>query len=168
MDNYVDKIKSAREKVEAEETEYGSPEEQVKAIVLAWLSCDRYAADKVLAGVKTIKGAYKAMENTARNMPRNAGNYGVYMNPEQSTRAIMVYYGVADAEAQKQLEHGLMHDILKTMNRAEEEKYKPYEPGGTVADTTPKMEAKANPATDIPSGNSFAAGLAELSLEDML
>lgn len=168
MDNYVDKIKSAREKVEAEETEYGSPEKQVKDIVLVWLSCDRYAADKVLTEGKTIKGAYKAMEETARRMPRNAGKNGVYMNPEQSTRAIMVYYGVADAEAQKQLEHGLMHDILKTMNRAEEEKYKPYGPGSVVVDATPKMEAKPNPATDIPSGNSFAAGLAELSLEDML
>ena len=168
MDNYVDKIKAAKEKAESEATEYGSPEEQVKAIVLAWLSCDKYAADKVLAEGKTIKGAYKAMEKTARDMPRNAGNTGVYMNQEQSTRAIMVYYGVPDAEAQKQLEHGLMYDIMQTMNRAEEEKYKPYEPGGGVVESTPKMEAKPNPATDIPSGNSFAAGLAELSLEDML
>ena len=166
MDNYVDKIKAAKEKAESEATEYGSPEEQIKAIVLAWLSCDKYAADKVLAEGKTIRGAYKAMETTARNMPRSGT--GVYMNPEQSTRAIIAYYGVADAEAQKQLEHGLMYEILQTMSRAEEEKYKPYEPGGGVVESTPKMEAKPNPATDIPSGNSFAAGLAELSLEDML
>ena len=166
MDNYVDKIKAAREKAESEATGYGSPEEQVKAIVLAWLSCDKYAAEKVLAEGKTIRGAYKAMETTARNMPRSGT--GVYMNPEQSTRAIMVYYGVPDAEAQKQLEHGLMYEIMQTMNRAEEEKYKPYESGGGVVESAPKMEEKPNPATDIPSGNSFAAGLAELSLEDML
>ena len=166
MDNYVDKIKAAKEKAESEATEYGSPEEQIKAIVLAWLSCDKYAAEKVLAEGKTIRGAYKAMETTARNMPRSGA--GVYMNQEQSTRAIMVYYGVADAEAQKQLEHGLMYEIMQTMNRAEEEKYKPYEPGGSVVESTPKMEEKPNPAADIPSGNSFAEGLAELSLEDLL
>ena len=90
------------------------------------------------------------------------------MNPEQSTRAIMVYYGVPDAEAQKQLEHGLMYEIMQTMSRAEEEKYKPYEAGSDVVDITFKTEAKPNPAADIPSGNSFAEGLAELSLEDLL
>lgn len=166
MDNYVDKIKAARKKVASENTEYGSPEEQVKAIVLAWLSCDKYAADKVLTEGKTIEGAYKAMEDTAGHMPRHGNSRGVYMNPEQATRAIMIYYGLKNTEAQKQLEHGLMYDILQTMNRAEIEKYKPYESGST--DSESKTEPKPNPATDIPSGNSFAAGLAELSLEDML
>lgn len=165
MDNYVDKIKIARKKVESESTEYGSPEEQVKAIVLAWLSCDKYAADKVLTEGKTIEGAYKAMEDTAGHMPRHGGSKGVYMNPEQSTRAIMIYYGVKNTEAQKQLEHGLMYGILQTVNRAEMEKYKPYELDSAP---TSKTELKPNPAADIPSGNSFAAGLAELSLEDML
>lgn len=168
MDNYVDKIKAAKEKAESEATEYGSPEEQIKAIVLAWLSCDKYAADKVLAEGKTLKGAHKAMEETAKKVARDGKTNAVCMEAEKSTRAIMVYYGVADAEAQKQLEHGLMYDILQTMSRAEEEKYKPYEPGGDAVDTTPKMEAKPNPAADIPSGNSFAEGLAELSMEDLL
>lgn len=166
MDNYVDKIKAAREKVENEKTEYGTPEEQVKAIVLAWLSCDRTAADRVLDKEKTIKGAYKSMVDTARNMPRQGS--AVCMDAEQSTRAAMVYYGMSNDEASKELEHGLMHDILQTMSRAEIEKYKPYEAGDAEIDDTPKMEVKPNPATDIPSGNDFSAGLAELSLEDML
>lgn len=172
MDNYVDRIKRAKEMVANEKTEYGSPEERIKDIVLAWLACDSGAAAMVLDESKSIKGAYKHMEKTAEST--SGGRKSVCLNPEQATRAIMVYYGVPNEEAAKSLEHGLMYEIMQTMNRAEMERYKPYE--GTVKDDATKTDAakadaepaKPQLATEIPSGNSFAEGLAELSLEDML
>ena len=144
----------AKEKLEAESFQHGTPEDVIRSICLEWLEWARTnntkAVELLADAAKDTEGAYKAMENFARNKKSREGNC-VKLNPLEAMACVMEYYGIAPGEAYNQLEAGLMYHLMM----AECKKCKPYGVDEQAADTAPAPTsaleaAKATPVTDLP------------------
>lgn len=127
----------AKEKLEAENFQHGTPQDVIRSMCLEWLEWartnDTKAVELLADAAKDTKGAYNAMENFARNKKGNC----VKLEPLEAMACVMEYYGIATGDAHNQLEAGLMYYLMM----AECRKYKPY-----GADKQPK----ATPVTDLP------------------
>lgn len=128
----------AKEKLEAESFQHGTPQDAIRSMCLEWLEWavvnDSKAVELLAKDVKNSTGAYKAMENFARNKKRSGSC--VKLNPLEAMACVMEYYGIDKNEAHNQLEAGLMYHIMV----AECKKYRPY-----GADE----QSKATPVTDL-------------------
>ena len=141
----------AKEKLEAESFQHGTPEDVIRSICLEWLEWARTnntkAVELLADAAKDTEGAYKAMENFARNK-KGKGNC-VKLEPLEAMACVMEYYGIAPCEAHNQLEAGLMYHLMM----AECRKYKPYGADEQAADTAPAPTsaleaAEATPVSD--------------------
>ena len=138
----------AKVKLEAESFQYGTPQDAIRGMCLEWLEWartnDTKAVELLADAAKDTKGAYKAMENFARNK-KGKGNC-VKLEPLEAMACVMEYYGIAPGEAHNQLEDGLMYHLMM----AECRKYKPYGTDEQVTEIAPAPEAaKATPVTDF-------------------
>ena len=138
----------AKVKLEAESFQHGTPEDAIRSMCLEWLEWartnDTKAVELLADAAKDTEGAYKAMENFARNK-KGKGNC-VKLEPLEAMACIMEYYGIAPGEAHNQLEAGLMYHLMM----AECRKYKPYGADEQVTEIAPAPEAaKATPVTDF-------------------
>ena len=128
----------AKEKLEAESFQHGTPEDVIRSICLEWLEWARTnntkAVELLADAAKDTEGAYKAMENFARNNKRFSSC--VTLEPLEAIACVMEYYGIDKNEAHNQLEAGLMYHLMM----AECKKCKPY-----GADE----QSKATPVTDL-------------------
>ena len=129
----------AKEKLETETFQHGTPQDAIRSMCLEWLEWavvnDTKAVEFLADGAKDTEGAYKAMENFARNKEDKKVKC-VKLEPLEAMACIMEYYGIAPADAHNQLEAGLMYHLMM----AECRKYKPYN-----ADE----QSKATPVTDL-------------------
>lgn len=138
----------AKEKLDAENFQHGTPQDAIRGMCLEWLEWartnDTKAVELLADAAKDTKGAYNAMENFARNK-KGKGNC-VKLEPLEAMACVMEYYGIAPGDAHNQLEAGLMYHLMM----AECRKYKPYGADEQAADTAPAPEAaKATPVTDF-------------------
>ena len=138
----------AKEKLEAENFQHGTPEDAIRSMCLEWLEWavahDTKAVELLADAAKDTEGAYKAMENFARNK-KGKGNC-VKLEPLEAMACVMEYYGIAPGDAHNQLEAGLMYHLMM----AECRKYKPYGADEQVTEIAPAPEAaKATPVTDF-------------------
>lgn len=139
----------AKEKLDAENFQHGTPQDTIRSMCLEWLEWartnDTKAVELLADAAKDTKGAYNAMENFARNK-KGKGNC-VKLEPLEAMACIMEYYGINKNTAHQQLESGLMYHLMM----AECRKYKPYGADEQVTATAPAPEAaKATPVTDLP------------------
>ena len=138
----------AKEKLEAENFQHGTPQDAIRGMCLEWLEWartnDTKAVELLADAAKDTKGAYNAMENFARNK-KGKGNC-VKLEPLEAMACVMEYYGIAPGDAHNQLEAGLMYHLMM----AECRKYKPYGADEQVTEIAPAPEAaKATPVTDF-------------------
>ena len=128
----------AKEKLEAESFQHGTPEDAIRSMCLEWLEWavvnDSKAVELLANSAKNSSGAYKAMENFARNKKRSGSC--VTLEPLEAIACVMEYYGIDKNKAHNQLEGGLMYHLMM----AECKKYRLY-----GADEQPK----ATPVTDL-------------------
>ncbi|MBQ5586665.1 MAG: hypothetical protein IIU71_09845, partial [Selenomonadaceae bacterium] len=105
----------AKEKLEAESFQHGTPQDVIRSICLEWLEWARTnntkAVELLADAAKGTEGAYKAMENFARNKKGKEGNC-VKLNPLEAMACVMEYYGIDKNEAHNQLEAGLMYHLM--------------------------------------------------------
>lgn len=128
----------AKQKLEKESFDSGTPEEAIRSMCLKWLSWavanDSKAVELLADKDKNTAGAYKAMEAYARKKKRQGPC--TKLEPLEAMVQVMVYYGVSADDAHQHLEHGLMYHLLV----AEAKKFKPYgmddEPSQESAKTT--------------------------------
>lgn len=78
----------------------------------AWLEAHPEGGEKVLAEGKTLEGAYKAMENYARQHIR--GNVA-YVSPRKAVETVAQYFEI-DAEQLTQIVKRMMMEQLLTMD----------------------------------------------------
>ena len=138
----------AKVKLEAESFQHGTPEDAIRSMCLEWLEWavahDTKAVELLADAAKDTEGAYKAMENFARNK-KGKGNC-VKLEPLEAMACVMEYYGIAPGDAHNQLEAGLMYHLMM----AECRKYKRYGVDEQVTEIAPAPEAaKATPVTDF-------------------
>ena len=138
----------AKTKLEAESFQHGNPQDAIRGMCLEWLEWavahDTKAVELLADAAKDTEGAYKAMENFARNK-KGKGNC-VKLEPLEAMACVMEYYGIAPGDAHNQLEAGLMYHLMM----AECRKYKPYGVDEQVTEIAPAPEAaKATPVTDF-------------------
>ena len=147
----------AKEKLEAESFQHGTPEDVIRSICLEWLEWARTnntkAVELLADAAKDTEGAYKAMENFARNNKRSSSC--VTLEPLEAIACVMEYYGIDKNEAHNQLEGGLMYHLMM----AECKKYRLY-----GADEQPK----ATPVTDLEKKPSFSFDDFNSELEGLL
>ena len=128
----------AKEKLEAENFQHGTPQDVIRSMCMEWLEWavvnDSKAVELLAKGAKNSTGAYEAMENFARNKKRSGSC--VTLEPLEAIACVMEYYGIDKNEAHNQLEGGLMYHLMM----AECKKYRPY-----GADE----QSKATPVTDL-------------------
>ena len=128
----------AKEKLDAENFQHGTPQDAIRSMCLEWLEWartnDTKAVELLADAAKDTKGAYKAMENFARNKKRSGSC--VTLEPLEAIACVMEYYGIDKNKAHNQLEGGLMYHLMM----AECKKYRPY-----GADE----QSKATPVTDL-------------------
>ena len=145
----------AKEKLEAENFQHGTPEAAIRSICLEWLEWartnDTKAVELLADAAKDTEGTYKAMENFARNKKSNC----VKLEPLEAMACVMEYYGINKNEAHNQLEAGLMYHLMM----AECRKYRLY-----GADEQPK----ATPVTDLEKKPSFSFDDFDSELEGLL
>ena len=136
----------AKEKLEAESFQHGTPQDAIRSICLEWLEWavvnDCKAVEFLADNAKNSTGAYEAMENFARNKKRSGSC--VKLKPLEAMACVMEYYGIDKNEAHNQLEAGLMYHLMV----AECKKYRPYGADEQAADTAPASAAKATPVSD--------------------
>ena len=134
----------AKVKLEAESFQHGTPEDAIRSMCLEWLEWavvnDSKAVELLANSAKNSSGAYKAMENFARNKKRSGSC--VTLEPLEAIACVMEYYGIAPGEAHNQLEAGLMYHLMM----AECKKCKPYGVDEQAADTAPA--SAATPVSD--------------------
>ena len=134
----------AKEKLDAENFQHGTPQDTIRSMCLEWLEWartnDTKAVELLADAAKDTKGAYNAMENFARNKKGKVKGKVkvtcVKLEPLEAMACVMEYYGIDKNEAHNQLEAGLMYHLMM----AECKKYRPY-----GADEQPK----ATPVTDL-------------------
>ena len=138
----------AKEKLDAENFQHGTPQDAIRSMCLEWLEWartnDTKAVELLADAAKDTEGAYNAMENFARNK-KGKGNC-IKLEPLEAMACVMEYYGIAPGDAHNRLEAGLMYHLMM----AECRKYKPYGADKQVTETAPAPEAaQATPVTDF-------------------
>lgn len=133
----------AKQKLENESFDNGTPEEAIRSMCLEWLSWavvnDSKAVELLADKDKNTAGAYKAMEEYARKKKRQGPC--TKLEPLEAMVQVMAYYGVSADDAHQHLEHGLMYHLLA----AEAKKFKPY-----GMDESDLEAAKTTPVSDLP------------------
>ena len=128
----------AKEKLEAENFQHGTPQDVIRSMCMEWLEWavvnDSKAVELLAKGAKNSTGAYEAMENFARNKKRSGSC--VTLEPLEAIACVMEYYGIDKNEAHNQLEAGLMYHLMMAACK----KYRPY-----GADE----QSKTTPVTDL-------------------
>ena len=128
----------AKEKLEAENFQHGTPQDVIRSMCLEWLEWavanDTKAVELLADSSNDTEGAYKAMENFARNNKRSSSC--VTLEPLEAIACVMEYYGIDKNEAHNQLEAGLMYHLMMAACK----KYRPY-----GADE----QSKTTPVTDL-------------------
>ena len=128
----------AKQKLEAENFQHGTPQDAIRSMCLEWLEWavvnDSKAVELLADGAKNSTSAYKSMETFARNK-KCSGNC-VTPEPLEAIACVMEYYGIDKNEAHNQLKGGLMYHLMM----AECKKYRSYD-----ADE----QSKATPVTDL-------------------
>ena len=138
----------AKKKLEAESFQRGTLQDAIRGMCLEWLEWavanDAKAVELMAGDDKNTKGAYRFMEDFARNKKDKTSC--VKLEPLEAMACVMEYYGVNKDTAHQQLESGLMYHLMM----AECRKYKPYGADEQVTETAPAPEAaKATPVTDL-------------------
>ncbi len=117
MDKNVDK---AREKLERESIAAGSAKDRIREFCLLWLEVSDKAAELILTKEKSVSGAYNFMRDKAA---KNRGGMNcICVSPEEAAEVILEYFGMKKDEAQQELEHGLMYQLMIAASK----RYKPY------------------------------------------
>lgn len=139
-------VDKAREKLERERITAGSAQDKIKEFCLLWLEVSDKAAELILAKDKTIAKAYSFMREKASQ--KRSGASCVCIPPEEAAEVILEYFGMKNDEAQQELEHGLMYQLMIAASK----KFKPYgmtEPAienpHPVAEAETKAEVEAPP-----------------------
>lgn len=147
----------AKEKLEAENFQHGTPQDVIRSMCMEWLEWavvnDSKAVELLAKGAKNSTGAYEAMENFARNKKRSGSC--VTLEPLEAIACVMEYYGIDKNKAHNQLEAGLMYHLMM----AECKKYRLY-----GADE----QSKATPVTDLEKKPSFSFDDFDSELEGLL
>lgn len=139
MDKNVDK---AREKLEQEKLTAGSAQDKIKEFCLLWLEVSDKAAELILTNGKTVAEAYSFMREKASQ--KRSGASCVCIPPEEAAEVILEYFGMKKDEAQQELEHGLMYQLMMAASK----KYKPY--GAAVENPHPVAEAETKAEVEAP------------------
>lgn len=128
----------AKEKLEAENFQHGTPQDAIRSMCLEWLEWavvnDSRAVELLAGSAKNSAGAYEAMETFARKKKRSGSC--VKLEPLEAMACVMEYYGIDRNEAHNQLEAGLMYHLMMAACK----KYRPY-----GADE----QSKTTPVTDL-------------------
>ncbi len=150
-------LEKALAKLEGENLQYGTPENEVREMVRLWCQADETAPALVLAKGKDCMGAYKKIYEYARGHKNIKG--GAYVDPVTAMAIIMKYFGAGTQdEAHSRLEAGLMARIMQKQL----EKWTTYTPTAN-----PQPVATTSPAS-APATKQPAFDLSALSLEDEL
>lgn len=113
-------VDKAREKLERERITAGSAQDKIKEFCLLWLDVSDKAAELILAEDKTIAKAYSFMKEKASQ--KRSGASCVCITPEEAAEVILEYFGMKKDEAQQELEHGLMYQLMIAASK----KFRPY------------------------------------------
>lgn len=113
-------VDKAREKLERERITAGSAQDKIKEFCLLWLDVSDKAAELILAEDKTIAKAYSFMKEKASQ--KRSGASCVCIPPEEAAEVILEYFGMKKDEAQQELEHGLMYQLMIAASK----KFRPY------------------------------------------
>lgn len=113
-------VDKAREKLERERITAGSAQDKIKEFCLLWLEVSDKAAELILAEDKTIAKAYSFMKEKASQ--KRSGASCVCIPPEEAAEVILEYFGMKKDEAQQELEHGLMYQLMIAASK----KFRPY------------------------------------------
>ena len=138
-------VDKAREKLERERITAGSAQDNIKEFCLLWLEVSDKAAELILAEDKTIAKAYSFMREKASQ--KRSGASCVCILPEEAAEAILEYFGMKKDEAQQELEHGLMYQLMMAASK----KFKPYgmtEPA--IENPHPVAEAETKAEVEAP------------------
>ncbi len=148
--------------LESEDTKLGTPEDEVKMMLMLWCQVDGDAPALVLQEGKNIKGAYEAIRDYAK---KHKGTDGcAYVPPETAYAVVMEYYGAGCfTDNQMKLEDGLMYRLMKKAA----EKWTPYkENPHPDSDIAEKPAESREPETASEKPNTL--NLSAFSLEDEL
>lgn len=128
----------AKEKLQLENFQHGTPQDAIRSMCLEWLEWavvnDSNAVELLADGARNSDGAYKAMEYFAYR--KNRSGSCVKLEPLEAMAYVMEYYGIDKNEAHNQLEAGLMYHLMMAACK----KYRPY-----GADE----QSKTTPVTDL-------------------
>ncbi len=149
-------LEKALAKLEGENLQYGTPENEVREMVRLWCQVDEAAPALILTKGKNCKGAYKAMYEYAKLHKEGSS---ACVDPANAMAIIMAYFGAGTQdEAHSRLEAGLMARIMQKQL----EKWTTYTPTAN-----PQPVATTSPAS-APATKQPAFDLSALSLEDEL
>lgn len=140
-------VDKAREKLERERITAGSAQDKIKEFCLLWLEVSDKAAELILAEDKTIAKAYSFMREKASQ--KRSGASCVCIPPEEAAEVILEYFGMKKDEAQQELEHGLMYQLMIAASK----KFKPYgmtEPAIENPHPVAEAETKAEVEIEAP------------------
>ncbi len=113
-------VDKAREKLEQERITAGSAQDRIKEFCLLWLDVSDKAAELILTNGKTVAKAYSFMREKASQ--KRSGASCVCIPPEEAAEVILEYFGMKKDEAQQELEHGLMYQLMMAASK----KFRPY------------------------------------------
>lgn len=116
MEEFLEK---AKDKLEAEAIEHGTPQDMAKKLILAWLHyAPEEAAPRILEEGRSIAACYEHIEEEARDLHQQKVN----ASPEKEVAWMLDYFGVKGAAAQSAVEGGLMYAVFQAFS----EEWKPY------------------------------------------
>ena len=138
-------VDKAREKLEQERITAGSAQDRTKEFCLLWLDVSDKAAELILTNGKTVAEAYSFMREKASQ--KRSGASCVCIPPEEAAEAILEYFGMKKDEAQQELEHGLMYQLMIAASK----KFRPYGvPEPAVENPHPVAEAETKAEIEAP------------------
>ena len=131
-------FEKARAKLEAEETEHGTPQDMAKKLICAWLHHDpQDAAPRILEEGRSVAECYKHIKAEASKLRQSSVN----ANPETEVIWMLGYFGIKKEAAKSSVEGGLLHAIFQSLA----EEWKPYGTGGAPSSAAPAPLPPAPP-----------------------
>lgn len=131
-------FEKARAKLEAEETEHGTPQDMAKKLICAWLHHDpQDAAPRILAEGRSVAECYKHIKAEASKLRQSSVN----ANPETEVVWMLGYFGIKKEAAKSSVEGGLLYAVFQSLS----EEWKPYGKGAAApsAPDSPAVPASA-------------------------
>ncbi len=123
-------FEKARAKLEAEETEHGTPQDMAKKLICAWLHHDpQDAAPRILEEGRSVTECYKHIKAEASKLRQSSVN----ANPETEVVWMLGYFGIKKEAAKSAVEGGLLYAIFQSLA----EEWKPYGTGGAASSVAP-------------------------------